>query len=151
MDALKHRLSDLNAVGVILFWRRNGIPQMPTAIERAKLKNYSMFFLAKGRRHDFKLFRCLVFTFILRLKSFPEDKAIRDAEAASQHYETQRRPTCCPRCFNRNPARERVVIEQVNLLLKDSAPAERYYRNRRRRFDLRCNLIAALYVQEQSA
>lgn len=52
--------------------------------------------------------------------------------------------------YNRTLARERVVIEQVNRCLKIFRILAERYRNRRRRFELRCNLIAALYNYEQS-
>ena len=54
------------------------------------------------------------------------------------------------RAYNRTLARERVVIEQVNRCLKIFRILAERYRNRRRRFGLRCNLIAALYNYEQS-
>lgn len=47
-------------------------------------------------------------------------------------------------------ARERIVIEHVNRRLKIFRILAERYRNRRRRFGLRCNLIAALYNFEQS-
>lgn len=46
---------------------------------------------------------------------------------------------------NRTLARERVAIEQTNRCLKIFRILAERYRNRRRRFGLRCNLIAALY------
>lgn len=45
---------------------------------------------------------------------------------------------------NRALARRRVVIEKVNRCLKIFRILAERYRNRRRRFGLRCNLIAAL-------
>jgi hypothetical protein len=47
-------------------------------------------------------------------------------------------------------ARERIVIEHVNRRLKIFKILAERYRNRCRRFGLRCNLIAALYNFEQS-
>jgi len=46
------------------------------------------------------------------------------------------------KAYNRTLARERVVIEQVNRCLKIFRILAERYRNRRRRFGLRCNLIA---------
>lgn len=51
---------------------------------------------------------------------------------------------------NRTLARRRVVIEQVNRCLKIFRILAERYRNRRRRFGLRCNLIAALYNYEHA-
>jgi hypothetical protein len=50
---------------------------------------------------------------------------------------------------NRNLAQQRVVIERVNRCLKSFRILAERYRNRRR-FGLRCNLIAALYNYERS-
>lgn len=46
---------------------------------------------------------------------------------------------------NRELARLRVVVEHVNRQLKIFRILGERYRNRRRRFGLRCNLIAAFY------
>jgi hypothetical protein len=51
---------------------------------------------------------------------------------------------------NRQLARERVVIEHINRSLKIFRILAERYRNRRKRFGLRCNLIAALYNHEHS-
>lgn len=51
---------------------------------------------------------------------------------------------------NRALARRRVVIEQTNRCLKIFRLLAERYRNRRRRFRLRCNLIAALYNYERA-
>ena len=47
--------------------------------------------------------------------------------------------------FNRQLARQRIAIEHVNRRLKIFKILSLPYRNRRRRFGLRCNLIAAIY------
>ena len=47
--------------------------------------------------------------------------------------------------FNRELARQRVVAEHINRQLKIFRILAERYRNRGRRFGLRCNLIAALY------
>jgi hypothetical protein len=54
------------------------------------------------------------------------------------------------KAYNRELAKERVGIEQVNGRLKVFRILAERYRNRRRRFGLRCNLIAALYNYELS-
>ncbi|MEX0270961.1 transposase family protein [Leptolyngbyaceae cyanobacterium UHCC 1019] len=50
--------------------------------------------------------------------------------------------------YNRTLAQQRVVAEHVNRCLKIFKILPERYRNRRRRFGLRCNLIAALYNYE---
>ena len=47
--------------------------------------------------------------------------------------------------FNRQLARQRIAIEHVNRRLKIFKILSLPYRNRRRRFGLRCNLISAIY------
>jgi len=54
------------------------------------------------------------------------------------------------KAYNRQLARERVVIEQTNRCLKIFRILAERYRNRRRRFGLRCKGIAALYNFERS-
>ncbi len=58
--------------------------------------------------------------------------------------------TQADRTYNRTLARERVLVEQVNRRLKILKVLSERYRNRRRRFGLRCNLIAALHNYELS-
>ena len=52
------------------------------------------------------------------------------------------------RAINRELARERIGIEHINRRLKIFRILSERYRNRRRRYGLRCNLIAALYNYE---
>lgn len=47
--------------------------------------------------------------------------------------------------FNRDLAKQRIVIEHVNRSLKIFRILSSRYRNRRRRFNLRLNLIAGIY------
>ena len=58
--------------------------------------------------------------------------------------------TAIQKAENRALACRRVRIEQVNRCLKIFRILAERYRNRRRRFGLRCNLIAALYNYEQA-
>lgn len=50
--------------------------------------------------------------------------------------------------FNRSLSRQRIVIEHVNRQIKIFKVISERYRNRHRRFGLRCNLIAAIYNYE---
>ncbi len=52
--------------------------------------------------------------------------------------------------YNRELAKERIGIEHVNRRLKIFKIFSDRYRNRRRRYGLRCNLIAAIYNYELS-
>ncbi|NCR41943.1 MAG: transposase family protein, partial [Microcystis aeruginosa W13-11] len=52
--------------------------------------------------------------------------------------------------FNRQLSRERIVIEHIHRSLKRLRILSSRYRNRRRRFGLRFNLIAGIYNYELS-
>ncbi len=110
-------------------------------------------FFGKGRRHDFKLFQAS------RVRFHPKTESLQDKGYQGIHklHFNSRLPHKKPRgsqlsstqkADNRALARRRVVIEQVNRCLKIFRILAERYRNRRRRFGLRCNLIAALYNYE---
>jgi hypothetical protein len=120
-------------------------------------------FFGKGRRHDFKLFAASGVHF------HPETQSLQDKgyQGIQKLHTNSLLPIKKPKggqlsvqdkAYNCRLARRRVVIEQVIRLRRSEALrclkifrilAERY-RNRRRRFGLRCNLIAALYNYERS-
>lgn len=112
-------------------------------------------FFGKGRRHDFKLFQ------VSGVHFHPQTESLQDKgyQGMQKLHPNSRLPRKNPRggqlaaedkAYNRTLARERVVIEQVNRCLKIFRILAERYRNRWRRFGLRCNLIAALYNYEQS-
>jgi hypothetical protein len=112
-------------------------------------------FFGKGRRHDFKLFQASGVHF------HPETESLQDKgyQGLQKLHARSRLPKKKPRggqltpqdkADNRKLARDRVVVEQVNRCLKIFRILSERYRNRRRRFGLRCNLIAALYNYEHS-
>jgi hypothetical protein len=107
-------------------------------------------FFGKGRRHDFKLFKASAIHF------HPLTESLQD----KGYQGMQKLHVCCrlpkkkPRggqlsaqdkAYNRRLARERIGVEHINRRLKVFRILSGRYRNRRRRFGLRCNLIAALY------
>ena len=112
-----------------------------------------MCLLRQGTPHDFKVFQASGVHF------HPNTKSLLD----KGHHEIQKLhgksklPQKKPRggqlsreakAYNRALAKERIGIEHVNGRLKVFRILAGRYRNRRRRFGLRCNLIAALYNQE---
>lgn len=112
-------------------------------------------FFGKGRGHDFKLFQ------ISGVHFHPDTESLQDKgyQGLQKLHRNSRLPRKKPtggqltaedKAYNRQLARQRVVIEQVNRCLKIFRILAERYRNRRRRFGLRCNLIAALYNFEQS-
>ena len=54
------------------------------------------------------------------------------------------------RAYNHTLSQERIGIEHINRSLKIFRILAGRYRNRRRRYNLRCNLIAAIYNYELS-
>lgn len=112
-------------------------------------------FFGKGRRHDFKLFQASGIHFHPLTESL-QDKGYQGMQKL---HVLCRLPKKKPRggqltpeekAYNRQLARERVGIEHVNRRLKVFRILSERYRNRRRRFGLRCNLIAALYNYERA-
>lgn len=123
-------------------------------IEQGSGRIISTFF-GKGRRHDFKLYQAPGVRFASETESL-QDKGYQGIQ---RWHANSRLPhkkprggqlTQAQRADNRALARRRVVIEQVNRCLKIFRILAERYRNRRRRFGLRCNLIAALYNYERS-
>ncbi len=112
-------------------------------------------FFGKGRRHDFKLFQASGVHFHPQIESL-QDKGYQGIQKLHAHSRLPKKKprggqlTATDKAYNRQLARERVVIEQVNRCLKIFRILAERYRNRRKRFGLRCNLIAALYNYECS-
>ena len=111
-------------------------------------------FFGKGRRHDFKLFQASGIHF------HPDTESLQDngCQGIQNLHANSRLPKKKPKganlsaaakAYNRALARERIIIERVNRRLKIFSILAERYRNRRRRFGLRGNLIAALYNYER--
>lgn len=104
----------------------------------------------KGRKHDFRLFKTSRVSLKEEIKCLG-DKGYQGIQKLHKNSQT---PPKKPRDgelskkqkkSNRELARLRVVIEHVYRHLKIFKILAERYRNRRRRFSLRFNLIAALY------
>lgn len=107
----------------------------------------------KGRRHDFRLLQAS------RVRFHPDTKGLGDRgyQGIGKFHANSQTPKKKPRGGqlsaadkrdNRELARVRVLGEHVNRHLKIFKILGERYRNRRRRFGLRCNLICALYNYE---
>ena len=106
-----------------------------------------------GKTHDFRLFgrsrtamgprtKCLADSGYLGLLS-------HHANSQTPHKRSKLHPlTDEQKAENRRLARERFVAEHIIRSLKIFRILSERYRNRRRRFSLRFNLIAALYNYE---
>lgn len=110
-------------------------------------------FFGQGRRHDFALFKASEVQF------HPETTSIQDSgyQGIAQYHAQSFVPKKTPKNgklsdlekdYNRELGRQRICIEHINRRLKIFRILQQRYRNRRRRFGLRCNLIAALYNYE---
>ena len=112
-------------------------------------------FFGTGRRHDFKLFNASGVHFHPLTESL-QDKGYQGMQKLHVRCRLPKKKprgghlTPAEKAFNRQLARERVGIEHINRRLKIFRILAGQYRNRRRRFGLRCNLIAALYNFESA-
>lgn len=110
-------------------------------------------YFGQGRQHDFALFKASGIHF------HPLTESLQDSgyQGINQYYHNSYTPKKKPKQgelsplekeYNRALARERIGIEHVNRRLKIFKFFSERYRNRRRRYGLRCNLIAAIYNYE---
>lgn len=108
---------------------------------------------AKGQVHDFRVFKHT------RLPLNPKIQLLADKgyQGILKLHPNSQTPKKKPRKaaldkaehrYNRDLARRRVIAEHVNRRLKIWRILAERYRNRRKRFSLRFNLIAGLYNYE---
>lgn len=110
-------------------------------------------FFGQGRTHDFKLFQISGIHFHRETQSL-QDKGYQGIQKL--HHNSclpKKKPrggslSPADKAFNRALSQKRIGIEHVNGRLKTFRILAQRYRNRRRRFGLRCNLIAAIYNYE---
>ena len=113
-------------------------------------------FFGRGRRHDFNLFKASGIHFHPQTLSL-QDKGYQGiAKLHANSLIPRKKPqggqlSSLEKSYNRELARERIGIEHVNRRLKIFKILRDRYRNRRRRYGLRCNLIAAFYNHELAA
>jgi IS5 family transposase len=106
--------------------------------------------VCQGRVHDLKLLKQSRTRFAAKVK-VSADKGYQGIKRVHAESETpHKKPrggmlTRQQRSENRGLARERIVVEHVNRRLKVFRVLSERYRNRRRRFGLRVNLIAGIY------
>lgn len=104
----------------------------------------------KGKTHDFELFKQSQLGLHERIKCLGDS----GYQGLAKEHENCQTPSKKPKGAeltkeqkreNRELARERIVVENVIRYLKIFRIVAEKYRNRRRRFGLRFNLIAGLY------
>lgn len=124
-------------------------------IVNQRTKEVICLFFGKGRQHDFKLFQAS------GVHLHPKTESLQDKgyQGLQKLHANSRLPVKKPKggsltpdqkASNRQLARERICIEHINRRFKIFKILAGRYRNRRRRYGLRCNLIAALYNYELS-
>jgi hypothetical protein len=112
-------------------------------------------FFGKGRCHDFALFKASGIHF------HPQTQGLHDSgyQGIDQYHNNSYTPKKKPKKrelsvlekdYNRFLAKARIGIEHINRRLKIFKIFDDRYRNRRRRYGLRCNLLAAIYNYELS-
>jgi len=108
---------------------------------------------AEGRRHDFKLLLQSGVHFPKGLWTLADSgyQGLQDITGnALLPFKGSKRNPLTPeqKVYNRKLAGARIVIENIIRFLKRFRILADRYRNRRKRFGLRFNLIAAIYNQE---
>ena len=112
-------------------------------------------FFGEGRRHDFHLFK------VSGVHIHPETQSLQDSgyQGIEAYHNNSYIPFKKPkdgelsqleREYNHALSQERIGIEHINRSLKIFQILGGRYRNRRCRYNLRCNLIASIYNYELS-
>ena len=105
---------------------------------------------SEGKRHDFKLFKDSEFRCAKSVRLVC-DSGYAGLQKLHPNSETPLKSTkytpltAKDKAYNRSLARERILNEHVIRYLKRFKILQGRYRNRRKRFGLRFNLIAAIY------
>lgn len=107
----------------------------------------------KGRVHDFRLFKTSQVRFAATIQLLGDKGYQGVAKLHANSQTPAKKPkgadlSQAQRQANRTLAQERIVVEHVNRCLKIFRILAERYRNRRRRFGLRFNLIAGIYNYE---
>lgn len=110
---------------------------------------------AKGRVDDFRVFKQSRLPLNSKIQGLADKgyQGILTLHPQSQTPKKKPKKASLPQAdqrYNRDLARRRVIAEHVNRRLKVFRILAERYRNRRRRFGLRFNLIAGLYNYELS-
>ena len=110
-------------------------------------------YCGKGRSHDFSLFKSSGVSF------HPETISLQDSgyqgidKYHSNSYTPKKKPkngklSPLEKEYNKVLAKERILIEHINRQLKIFKIISHRYRNRRRRYGLRLNLLSSIYNYE---
>jgi hypothetical protein len=110
---------------------------------------------AKGRRHDFRLFKESKLKIDSKIKAVVDTGYVGIAKFHANSVVPVKRSKKRPlskedKAFNQSVSSERVLNEHVIGLIKRFKIVSDRYRNRRKRFSLRFNLIAGICNYEQT-
>jgi IS5 family transposase len=109
--------------------------------------------IGKGRKHDFRLFKesktRLHPEIVLKADSGYQGIKRVHEKSELPHKRSKKRPlTLEQKAYNHSVSSERVYVEHVIRKLKIFRILSERYRNRRKRFGLRVNLVAAIINYE---
>lgn len=112
-------------------------------------------FFGKGRGHDFSLFKASGVYFHDATTNLADSGYQGINKYHGNSFTPRKKPkngelSSLEKGYNRFLAKERIIIEHINRRLKIFKILGNRYRNRRRRYGLRCNLLAAIYNHELS-
>lgn len=112
-------------------------------------------FFGQGRQHDFALFKASGVRFHPTTESLQDSGYQGIDKYHNNSYIPKKKPkngelSSLEKDYNRELAKERIGIEHVNCRLKIFKIIAGRYRNRRRRYGLRCNILSAIYNYELS-
>ncbi len=110
-------------------------------------------FFGNGKQHDFALFKASGIRFHPSTESLQDNGYQGISEYHYNSYVPKKKPkngelSALEKEYNCELAKERIGIEHVNRRLKIFKVFSERYRNRRKRYGLRSNLLAAIYNYE---
>ena len=116
-----------------------------------KSKEIVAIMVDMGRSHDFKIYKNEVGKKIQETIRVNGDSGFQGIEEYHKNSETpkkrskKRRLTKEEKANNKRLAKERVLVEHINRRLKVFKILSLRYRNRRKRYGLRSNLLCGIY------
>jgi hypothetical protein len=110
-------------------------------------------YVGKGREHDFALYKRAKIVLHLKVQPLADGgyQGIKELHPQAQHPKRKPRKaklTKAEKQENRRIAGLRIGVEHVLRRLKVFRILKEVYRNKRKRFGLRANLIAAIYNRD---
>ena len=117
----------------------------------SKTKQVIAIAVDTGRTHDFKMYKKEVREKIQKAVRVNADSGFQGINKYHEnseipHKKTKKKKlTKEEKAYNRQLARERILVEHINRKIKIFKIFAQRYRNRRKRYGLRANLICGIY------